>query len=102
MRVKECECGVSIVMRKNQATGKWAPITARSYPSGNVAINTDQTWRVIGKDEAFAGPRYLNHFSDCERAKNFGGDRAGKPEYREPGPRQSGLDLGPDPTRFDR
>ena len=71
-RVKTCGCGKTFVMRRHERTGKAAPITTYAVADGNIRINPNGTYGVIGSKDAHDGERFLNHFSDCPLAEAFG------------------------------
>lgn len=63
---------------------------------GNIGVNPDGTYFVIGAFQNYVGPRYLNHFTDCPNARSYGGARAGDTSYRDQEAteaRQSAFDL---------
>jgi hypothetical protein len=80
---KDCSCGVRIRMLKNLASGRTAPITVEASSRGNVVLEGPY-WRI--KREGDRGPFYLNHFTDCPDAEQYGGSRAGNPAYRDDDP----------------
>lgn len=88
---KTCTCGVQIVMRKHERTGKVSPITVDESEKGNIGVNEDGSF-FIAKAE-YTGPRFLNHFTDCPDAELYGGVKPGNPAYRGQTARQSGFDL---------
>lgn len=70
--VRTCACGKTFVMRRHERTGTPNPITTYEVDNGNVAINENGTYRIIGKAEEFDGPRHVSHFVDCPVADRFG------------------------------
>jgi hypothetical protein len=70
-RIQTCSCGARIVFRFNAKSGKPSPILADPTPDGNVAINPDGRFRILGKGEVYDGPRYKSHFADCPSAPAF-------------------------------
>lgn len=70
-RIQTCRCGKTFVQRAHHRTGKPNPITTYEVPNGNVAVNDDGTYRIIGRGEDYVGPRYVSHFVDCPFAGSF-------------------------------
>lgn len=70
--VRTCACGKTFVMRLNVRTKRYNPISTYEVLNGNIAINEDGTYRLIGKGEDYTGPRFVSHFSDCPLADRFG------------------------------
>lgn len=77
-RVRTCGCGQTFVMRRHERTNRLAPITTYADDKGNVRVNPDGTYGVVGIGEAYAGPRYLNHFADCPIREAFGQNSRGR------------------------
>lgn len=71
-KVRTCGCGRTFAMRKHERTGKAAPITTYEAENGNIHVNPNGTYRVIGTKEEYSGTRYLNHFTDCPIREAFG------------------------------
>lgn len=79
-RVSICPCGKRFVQRRNNNTGKSAPITEYTVEGGNIEILADGSYRIVPYLERTADPRprHVNHFVDCPLAASFarkGGDR---------------------------
>jgi hypothetical protein len=99
---KDCSCGVRIRMLKHLSSGRVAPITVEPSRKGNVIVE-DGFWRIAREGDEHR-VKFLNHFADCPDAKTYGGERTGKPEYRDEAPqgRQSEMFSVPDPNRYTR
>jgi hypothetical protein len=53
-------------------SGKAAPICVDPHPGGNIAIASDgRTYRMLKRDEDYAGDRYLNHFANCPHRTSY-------------------------------
>lgn len=76
--VRTCACGKTFVMRKHERTGTPNPISTYEVENGNVSINKDGTYRIIGKAEEYDGARFVSHFVDCELKDLFGRNRNAK------------------------
>lgn len=62
-------CGARIEWRRNDRTGKPAPIDAEPSPNGNILLVGEGTYRVLGKERDLftdpGEPLHLNHFATC-------------------------------------
>ena len=67
-----CPCGKTFVMRPHERTRTPNPITTYEVANGNIAVNHDGSYRVIGKSEEYGGERTTSHFVDCPLAGRFG------------------------------
>lgn len=70
-------CNALVVFLSHEVSGKIAPIlatepTGEFAGKGNIAVDIELgTYRIIKKDEEYAGPRYLNHYANCPNAHLF-------------------------------
>lgn len=61
-------CGARIIWRRNENTGRVAPIDADPTRDGNVVIVDAEFYRILPPGQGSAGqPRHLNHFVTCTR-----------------------------------
>jgi hypothetical protein len=70
-------CNARIVFRPHHTTGKVNPITDYLVEGGNIEINEDGSYRILGaaalRDDP--APRHISHFSDCPASKSFRRDK---------------------------
>lgn len=67
-------CGVAIDWRRNDATGKPAPIDADPSPDGNVILLWDGSYHVLRRSDptpAADVPRFFSHLKTCRDAKTW-------------------------------
>lgn len=64
-------CETMIRMMKHEKTGRPAPIEVDENEGGNVLLNPDGTYHIVGKTEQIdpAIPLYLNHYAACPGAR---------------------------------
>jgi hypothetical protein len=60
-------CRAPVLWRRNDSTGKLAPLDATPTKEGNCVILDAERYRVLPAGQGSAGePRYLNHWATCK------------------------------------